>query len=153
MTSTPTPGEPTDSGLDRALKGVTEALAKTDVKAGGLFALDGGLASLLRSALSEGPAAARVAAGLASGLLAISLVFIVLAVLPRLGDRGTSFPTWAEMSPEEIREAVQQDTRPHQVAILSRMATLKYRRLIAACIATGLGALLLLAANHLAALG
>ncbi|GGR10894.1 hypothetical protein GCM10010219_14560 [Streptomyces netropsis] len=61
---------------------------------GGLFALDGGLTALLRSALSEGPLP-RVAVGLASGFLAISLAFIVLAVLPRLGDEGTSFPTWA----------------------------------------------------------
>ncbi|MFD0386282.1 Pycsar system effector family protein [Streptomyces stramineus] len=135
------------------MKSVTEVLAKTDVKGGALFALDGGIAALLRSALSEGPTAARVLVGLASGFLAISLVFVVLAVLPRLGNEGTSFPTWAEMSPEEIRAAVQEDTRPHQVAILSRMARLKYRRLIVACIATGLSALLLLAANHLAALG
>ncbi|MBB4889030.1 hypothetical protein WEB32_04780 [Streptomyces netropsis] len=52
------------------------------------------MTALLRSALSEGPLP-RVAVGLASGFLAISLAFIVLAVLPRLGDEGTSFPTWA----------------------------------------------------------
>ncbi|GGR10901.1 hypothetical protein WEB32_04785 [Streptomyces netropsis] len=56
------------------------------------------------------------------------------------------------MSPEEIRQAAQEETRPHQVAILCRIARLKYRRFIVTSIATGLGALLLLAANHLAAL-
>ncbi|WP_370422232.1 Pycsar system effector family protein [Streptomyces sp. QH1-20] len=78
---------------------------------------------------------------------------VLLAVLPRLDDEGTSFPHWATLSPEEIREAVEADTRPHQVAILSRMAKLKYRRLIVACVGTGLAALCLLAADHLAALG
>ncbi|MFI1255389.1 Pycsar system effector family protein [Streptomyces netropsis] len=113
------------------------------------------MAALLRSALSDGPTIARVAVGLASGFLAVSLVFIVLACCPgsTVKDEGTSFPIWAEMSPQEVREAVQKGTRPHQVAILSRRARLKYRRFTATCIATSLGALLLLVANRLAALG
>ncbi|CAM5311958.1 Pycsar system effector family protein [Streptomyces abikoensis] len=153
MTSTRTPEPPTDGGLERALKSVTEALAKTDVKAGLLFALDGGLAALLRTALSTGPAAARITAGLASAFLAVSVVFIVLAVLPKLDDERTSFPRWAKLSPEEIREAVEEETRPQQIGILSRLAMLKFRRLIAACIATGLSVLLLIASDNLAGLG
>ncbi|RLU86278.1 hypothetical protein CTZ27_25220 [Streptomyces griseocarneus] len=86
------PEEPQDeTGLDRALKNVTESLGKTDVKAALLFGAWTEMAALVRSALSEGPTAARVTAGVAAGSLVAGIVFITLAVLPRLKDRDTSF--------------------------------------------------------------
>ncbi|MFI0912471.1 Pycsar system effector family protein [Streptomyces abikoensis] len=152
MTSTRTPEPQTDSGLDRALKSVTAALGKTDVKVGALFAAEVGLAALVRGALSEGPAVARVAAGIAAGCIATAIVFTVLAFLPRLkDDGGSSFPHWAELTPEEIQEAVGEDLRPQQVRAQSRMALIKFRHIQAAGIATGLAGLLLLAANALSA--
>ncbi|MFQ6197070.1 Pycsar system effector family protein [Streptomyces sp. NPDC000405] len=148
MTSTRTPEPSPDSGLDQALKSATAALGKTDVKVGALFAAEVGLAAMVRGALSEGPTAARVAAG----CIAVAIVFTVLAFLPRLKDDGaSSFPHWAELTPEEIREAVGEDVRPQQVRVQSRMAVIKFRHIQAAGIATGLAGLLLLAANALSA--
>ncbi|MHA7956326.1 Pycsar system effector family protein [Streptomyces sp. L500] len=142
-----------DSGLDRALKSATEALGKTDTKAALLFALDAGLAAMIRTALSDGPSIARIISGVASGLVGVSIVFIALAVLPRLHDDGhSSFLRWAKLTPEEIREAVREDARCEEVGVLSRLALIKYRRLQVACLASAGAALLLLAADHLAAL-
>ncbi|MEV4741555.1 Pycsar system effector family protein [Streptomyces sp. NPDC049555] len=150
MNGIPT-NEPGENGLDRALRSVTEVLGKTDVKAGGLFAADVGLAALIRGALAEGPVVARAAAGGSAFSLAIAIVFLMLAYLPRLRDDGNSFPHWAELTPEEIREAVREDVRPQQVGILARLAKTKFRRLQAACVATGLAGLLLIAADLLSA--
>ncbi|WP_372412573.1 Pycsar system effector family protein [Streptomyces luteireticuli] len=152
MTSTPANGHD-DQGLDRALKGVTDALGKTDVKATCLLGAVIGLAALIRGALSDGPTAARATAGTAAAFLAAAIVFIVLAVLPRIPDDGTSFPHWGSLSPDEIRQVVLQDDRPQQVGVLSKLATAKFRHLQAATAATGAAALLLLLAGILAALG
>ncbi|MCC3775429.1 Pycsar system effector family protein [Streptomyces sp. UNOB3_S3] len=154
MAGTRAPEPSTDSGLglDRALKSVTVALEKTDVKVGALFAAEDGLAAMVRDALSEGPAVARGAAGVAAGCIAMAIVFTVLAFLPRLKDDGaSSFPHWAELTPEVIQEAVGEDLRPQQVRTQSRMAVIKFRHIQAAGIATGLAGLLLLAANALSA--
>ncbi|MFI1801855.1 Pycsar system effector family protein [Streptomyces sp. NPDC020379] len=83
----------------------------------------------------------------------MAIVFIVLVVLPRLDDDGTSFMHWSELSPEEIRQAVREDARSNQVAVLSRLPKAKFRRLQAACVATGLAAVCLLAANVIASVG
>ncbi|MEU1307840.1 Pycsar system effector family protein [Streptomyces cinnamoneus] len=152
MSSTPSQQQD-EAGLERALKNVTESLGKTDGKAALLFGGNTALAALARGALSDGPTAARGTAGVAVGFLAVATVFIVLAILPRLHDDGTSFLHWASLSPEEIREAVREDVRPDQVGVLSRLAKLKFRRLQAACVATGLAALCMLLANVLASLG
>ncbi|MEU5428490.1 Pycsar system effector family protein [Streptomyces olivoreticuli] len=111
------------------------------------------MAALIRGALSDGSVAARATAGVAAGVLAVAIMFIVLAFLPQLRDDGTSFPRWAELTTEELQEAAREDVRAQQVGILSRMATAKFRHLRAACWATGVAALLLLAANVLAAVG
>ncbi|MEV4500859.1 Pycsar system effector family protein [Streptomyces klenkii] len=152
MSSTP-PQRQDEAGLDRALQNVTESLGKTDGKAALLFGADSALAALARSALSDGPTAARVTAGVAVGFLAAAIVFIVLVVLPRLDDDCTSFMHWSKLSPEEIRQAVREDARSNQVAVLSRLAKAKFRRLQAASVATGLAAVCLLLANVLASVG
>ncbi|MEU5425521.1 Pycsar system effector family protein [Streptomyces olivoreticuli] len=148
-----TPQHQDETGLDRALQNVAESLAKTDGKAALLFGADTALAALARGALSDGPTAARVTAGVAVGFLAVAIVFIALAVLPRLDDNGTSFLHWSKLSPEEIREAVREDGRSNQVAVLSRLAKVKFRCLQAACIATGVAAVCMLVANVIASVG
>ncbi|WP_414167184.1 Pycsar system effector family protein [Streptoverticillium reticulum] len=152
MSSTPEEHQG-ETGLDRALKSVVEPLNKTDVKAWGLFATDVGLAALVRGALTGGPTAARVTAGVAAGFLAVGIVFITLAALPRLEDHGTSFLHWASLTPEEIQDAVREDVRPQQVRILARLAKAKFRLLQVACVAIGLAGMLLLASDILAATG
>ncbi|MFC4512243.1 Pycsar system effector family protein [Streptomyces ehimensis] len=147
-----TPQHQDEAGLDRALQNVTESLGKTDGKAALLFGAETALAALARSALSDGPTAARVTAGVAVGFLAVAIVFVVLAVLPRLGDDGTSFLHWSKLSPEEIREAVREDVRSNQVGVLSRLAKVKFRHLQAACVTTGAAACMLMA-NLLASVG
>ncbi|PSJ29540.1 hypothetical protein B7P34_06635 [Streptosporangium nondiastaticum] len=90
---------------------------------------------------------------MAAGCLALGIVFITLAVLPRLQDNGTSFLHWASLSLEEIQEAVREDVRPQQVGILARLAKIKYRFLQVASVAIGLAAVLLLASDVFAAGG
>ncbi|MER5780225.1 Pycsar system effector family protein [Streptomyces mobaraensis] len=144
-----------EAGLDRALQSVTESLGKTDTKAAILLGTDTALASFsVPAALSGGPVAVRAVAGVAVGLLVAAIVVVVLAVLPRLDDDGgTSFVRWAQLSPEEIREAVREDARPGQVGTLSRLAALKFRRLRAACVLTGCAAVCLLVATVVGSFG
>ncbi|WP_240152209.1 Pycsar system effector family protein [Streptomyces mobaraensis] len=148
------PSRQDETGLDRALQSATESLGKTDTKAALLMGTDTALASFAPTVLSQGAVAARVAAGVAVGLLVAAIVVVVLAVLPGLNDDGgTSFVRWAQLSPEEIREAVREDTRPNQVRVLSRLAALKFRRLRAGCVLTGFAAVCLLVATVIGAFG
>ncbi len=147
------PDEQMDKGLDRALNKVTDALARSDVKGALLLGLDGGLVVLLGTLVADGSVTVRVVAGGAAAVLGVAIVLLLLAVVPSLdaGDQA-SFPYWATLSPEAIRDTVREDRRHHEVCTLSRLAHAKYKRVQTACFTTGLAVLLLVTTIFLTAL-
>ncbi|MEU7135234.1 Pycsar system effector family protein [Streptomyces sp. NPDC046261] len=147
------PDEQMERGLDRALNKVSDALARSDVKGALLLGLDGGLVVLLGTLAADGSGIARVMAGAAAAVLGVAIVLLLLAVTPNLdADDQASFPYWATLTPEQVRNTVREDRRHHEVCTLSRLAHAKYKRVRAACVATGLAVLLLVATTFLTAL-
>ncbi|MGI5337647.1 Pycsar system effector family protein [Streptomyces sp. CA-181903] len=152
MTTDPT-DQRTDTGLDRALKAVGETLGRTDVKVALLLSLHTGLAVWLSTVSSDGPRPARILSVVASVFLLAGIVFLLAAVLPAIDDRdGSNFPHWARMTPEQIRAAVREDRRHHEISVLSKLTMTKYQRIRASVFSTGLAVILLIVTADVTAL-
>ncbi|WP_420032269.1 Pycsar system effector family protein [Streptomyces sp. cg28] len=125
-----------------------------DSKASLLVAFDGVALAGLWSAgkdvgLSGLPLAVAVVAG---SLFLASIVALLLAVLPRLGDGQSGFLLWASMSPEEVEAELLTESSGAHVVALSKIVNSKmgvYRLAVFLALA-GLAAAVLAAAVQVA---
>ncbi|MFF4950575.1 Pycsar system effector family protein [Streptomyces chattanoogensis] len=121
-----------DTALTAAHAEVKAELARTDTKASLLLAFTGAMmagAWTVATSVHLSPASiAFGAAGVAVLLAAAGL--LLFTVRPNLGGaRPAGFPRWATLAPDEIRDALSDDTRPADIATLSRIAVAKFGRL------------------------
>ncbi|MEU1106582.1 Pycsar system effector family protein [Streptomyces tibetensis] len=79
------------------------------------------------------PQPAQLVGGCAVLTLAASAVLLLLVVRPNLGSKGRvvreGFPRWAELSEEDLLNAMGQDTRTVRVRALSVIPLAKFERL------------------------
>lgn len=131
-TPTQTPAAGTvDRNLDDALAVLAAEIARTDGKASLLLAFDGAvLAGLASVATQPLPTPARAVGILAVAALGTAAAVLLLVVRPRLGgsDRA-SFPHWARLDEDAIRDCMTGDTRAARVRVLSGIALSKFTRL------------------------
>lgn len=139
-----------DQNLDAAVAAVKEEVGRTDNKASLLLAFNGaGLAGLASLASNQLPLNAWTFGGLSAVALGCSASLLLLVVRPNLsGADRASFPYWATLTSEDdLRSVLSEDRRLDSVAVLSRLAMRKYRRLrLAIDISLGSLALLTIAA-------
>jgi Family of unknown function (DUF5706) len=114
--------------LDAALADVANETPRTDNKASFLMALNGGLFAGIFAA--EGSIALPqwgVGAGSAAALLlGISIVVQLLVILPRLSNAdGASFVHWARLDEDELRIAVEADSRVSRLRTKSNITLRK----------------------------
>lgn len=139
-----------DNALTAAHAEVKAELARTDTKASLLLAFTGAmLAGAWTVATSTHLTVLAIVVGAAGvAVLLAASTLLLMTVRPHLGG-GTpqGFPKWATLTPDEIRDALAQDDRPQHIAVLSRIAVAKFRRLQRAIDLTRIaGALLVIAA-------
>ncbi|MGW3272557.1 Pycsar system effector family protein [Streptomyces kronopolitis] len=145
-----------DTALTAAHAEVKAELARTDTKASLLLAFIGAMLAGAWSVATNGHltwiALAFGAAGVAVLLAAAGL--LLFTVRPNLGgDRPQGFPLWAALTPDEIRDALREDDRHAHIAVLARVAVLKFGRLQRAIDLTYLAGGLLVVAGVLAWVG
>jgi hypothetical protein len=115
------------SGVSTARAETQSLIARVDSKASLLVAFDGvalaGLWSAGRDAgLDPWPLAVAVIAGL---LFLASIVALLLAVLPRLGDGESGFPLWARLSPEQVEARLLAESEGAHVVALAKITVAK----------------------------
>ncbi|MER5350617.1 Pycsar system effector family protein [Kitasatospora sp. NPDC002551] len=120
--------------LDRHLAAVTAEITRTDTKAAALLSAIGLLGTALGVIVSSGHvhAAATVLAALTLGA---AFVLAALVIRPRLGARDrdrASFLHWAQLSPDQLDEALANDRRRERLITLSVLCHHKMRHLRAA---------------------
>ncbi|MFE7077244.1 Pycsar system effector family protein [Streptomyces sp. NPDC057620] len=121
----------TDHNLAEACAFVSGEIARTDGKSSLLLAFTGAVLAGLASLTGRSLPTVTQAFG-AAGVLALTAasILLLLVVRPRLRGGGPeSFPAWARMSEDDIREALHGDLRAARMRILSRIAVRKFRRL------------------------
>lgn len=134
------------------------ASSRTDNKASLLLAFDGAiLAGLASVADKKLPLPAQLVGGAAILVRAAAAVLLLLVVRPNLGGRGRAvregFLRWAQLSEDDLLNAMREDTRATRVRSLFIIAVAKFERL-ARAVDTILAALaLLLVAAVLAVAG
>ncbi|WP_433341217.1 Pycsar system effector family protein [Streptomyces sp. CA-253872] len=136
-----------DAFVKAAHAEVKAEIARTDTKTGLLLAFLGAVLAGSWSLAKDAPLTvpAWVAGGLGTALLLGAAGLLLRSVRPNLGGRH-GFPLWATLTAEEITTAVRGDLAAG-VAVLSRLAVVKYTDLRRAVDLTGAGcALLVLAA-------
>ncbi|MFK4070510.1 Pycsar system effector family protein [Streptomyces sp. NPDC029674] len=127
MTST-VPALGIDKNLDAACASVAGEIARTDSKSSLLLAFTGAvLAGLASVADKDLPVATKVFGTAAVLALGAAAVLLLLVVRPRLrGDDRASFPYWAQLDEDEIRDCMQGDTRAARIRVLSALAVRKF---------------------------
>ncbi|MZE76761.1 Pycsar system effector family protein [Streptomyces xinghaiensis] len=127
MTSTvPAPG--IGKNMDAACAAVTNEISRTDGKSSLLLAFNGAvLAGLASVADQDLPLATRVFGTAAVMTLGAAAVLLLLVVRPRLrGDDRASFPYWAQLDEDAIRDCMQGDARAARIRVLSTLAVRKF---------------------------
>jgi hypothetical protein len=154
------PLSPCDPGknLDDACHDVEAMISRTDNKASLLLAFTGAILAGLASVADKNlPLPAQLAGGAAVLALAAAAVLLLLVVRPNLGGRGRvvreGFPSWAQLSEDDLLHAMRQDTRLTRVRSLSALAVAKFRHLARAVDLILAALALLLAAAVLAVAG
>ncbi|MEU4490096.1 Pycsar system effector family protein [Streptomyces purpurascens] len=152
--STPTTEETTpttNANLDAAVTAVAGEVSRTDGKSSLLLAFNGAvLAGLSSVADKDLPLPTKVFGGAAVLALGAAAVLLLLVVRPRLsGADRASFPYWAQLDEDAIRDCMQGDSRAARIRVLSSLAVRKFVHLRRA-VDLSLAALALLA---LAAVG
>lgn len=152
MTSTVT--DPSiDKNMDAACATVAGEISRTDGKSSLLLAFNGAvLAGLASVADKDLPLPAKAFGAAAVLALGAAAVLLLLVVRPRLsGADRASFPYWAQLDVDAIRDCMQGDPRAASIRVLSSLAVRKFVHLRRAVdlILTAL-ALLALAAASLA---
>lgn len=149
MTTQP---DTTDQSLDRALATVAAEMTRTDGKAAALLS-GGGILAAAAGIITASGRAEPISTAIAGLLLAAALVASVLVIRPRLGggDRA-SFPYWATLRPDQLRDALADDRRDACLIALSRLAVRKMALLQRATDLTIAAVIALAAAAVLAAI-
>ncbi|MFJ8855686.1 Pycsar system effector family protein [Streptomyces sp. NPDC102437] len=127
MTSTAPPPR-IDKNMDDACTSVTSEISRTDGKASLLLAFNGAaLAGLASVADKELPLPTKLFGTAAVLALGMAAVLLLLVVRPRLsGADRASFPYWARLDEDEIRDRMQSDTRAARIQVLSALAVSKF---------------------------
>lgn len=139
--------------LDAACATVSGEIARTDGKASLLLAFNGAVLAGLATAIGHPlPLAMQVFGAAAVLALAAAAVLLLLVVRPRLGgnDRA-SFPYWACLDDDAIRDSLCGDARAARIRVLSQIAVGKFTQLRRA-VDMSLAALALLLVAALSAL-
>ncbi|BDM66707.1 integral membrane plasmid transfer protein [Streptomyces nigrescens] len=145
-----------DTALTAAHAEVKAELARTDTKASLLLAFIGAMLAGAWSVATDGHLtwAALVIGAAGVAVLLVAAGLLLFTVRPNLGGaRPQGFPLWATLTPEEIRDALREDNRDAHIAVLSRIAVLKFGRLRRAIDLTCLAGGLLVVAGALAWVG
>lgn len=145
MTSTvPAPG--VDKNMDAACASVAGEISRTDSKSSLLLAFNGAvLAGLASVADKDLPLSTKVLGAVAVLALGAAAVLLLLVVRPRLrADDRFSFPYWAQLDEDAIRDCMQGDPRAARIRVLSGLAVRKFLHLRRA-VDLSLAALVLLA--------
>ncbi|WP_331722326.1 Pycsar system effector family protein [Streptomyces canus] len=135
-----------DKNLDTACASVASEIARTDGKSSLLLAFNGAvLAGLASVADKDLPPVTKAFGALAILALGAAAVLLLLVVRPRLGGNDkASFPYWARLDEDEIRDCMDGDTRAACIRVLSNLAVGKFTHLRHA-VDLSLAALVLLA--------
>ncbi|MFK0120790.1 Pycsar system effector family protein [Streptomyces sp. NPDC090994] len=143
-TTVPSPG--IDKNLDAACASVAGEISRTDGKSSLLLAFNGAvLAGLTSVADKDLPLPTKVFGAAAVLALGAAAVLLLLVVRPRLsGADRASFPYWAQLDEDSIRDCMEGDTRAARIQVLSTLAVRKFLRLRRA-VDLSLAALVLLA--------
>lgn len=115
------------SGVSTARSEAQSLIARVDSKASLLVAFDGvALAGLWSAGRDVGLTSAPLAGAIAAGLLFLaSIVALLLAVLPRLGDGQSGFPLWARLSAAEVEALLLTESEGAHVVALSKITVVK----------------------------
>lgn len=127
MTSTvPAPG--IDKNMDAACASVASEISRTDGKSSLLLAFNGAvLAGLASVADKDLPLPTKVFGTAAVLALGAAAVLLLLVVRPRLsGADRASFPYWAQLDEDAIRDCMQGDRRAAHIRVLSSLAVRKF---------------------------
>jgi hypothetical protein len=127
MTST-LPAPSIDKNLDDACASVANEISRTDGKSSLLLAFNGAvLAGLASIADNDLPLPAKVFGAAAVLALGAAAVLLLLVVRPRLsGADRASFPYWAQLDEDAIRDCMQGDPRAARIRVLSSLAVRKF---------------------------
>ncbi|MFJ4569021.1 Pycsar system effector family protein [Streptomyces caelestis] len=128
MTTTATD---TDKNLDDACVSVAHEISRTDGKSSLLLAFNGAvLAGLASVADKDLPLPTKVFGTAAVLALGAAAVLLLLVVRPRLsGADRASFPYWAQLDEDAIRDCMQGDSRAARIRVLSILAVAKFTQL------------------------
>jgi hypothetical protein len=128
MTTTATD---TDKNLDAACASVAHEISRTDGKSSLLLAFNGAvLAGLASVADKDLPLPTKVFGTAAVLALGAAAVLLLLVVRPRLsGADRASFPYWAQLDEDAIRDCMQGDSRAARIRVLSILAVAKFTQL------------------------
>ncbi|MFD8545791.1 Pycsar system effector family protein [Streptomyces sp. NPDC059649] len=123
-----------EASLSAAHAEVKAEIARTDTKTSLLLAFDGAsLAGVWTVATGiHLPPAALVVGGAGAALLITAVAVLLRAVRPNLGGaRPAGFPLWATLTPGEILADLEgaESRQAQHIAVLSRIAVDKFRRL------------------------
>lgn len=123
-----------EASLSAAHAEVKAEIARTDTKTSLLLAFDGAsLAGVWTVATGiHLPVVALVVGGAGAALLIAAVGVLLRAVRPNLGGaQPTGFPLWATLTADEIRAHLEgaEGRQAQHIAVLSRIAVDKFRRL------------------------
>ncbi|MER7898927.1 Pycsar system effector family protein [Streptomyces sp. NPDC096046] len=130
MTSTVT-APSIDKNMDAACASVASEISRTDGKSSLLLAFNGAvLAGLASVADKDLPLPTKVFGAAAVLALGAAAVLLLLVVRPRLsGADRASFPYWAQLDEDAIRDCMDGDTRAARIRVLSTLAVRKFTHL------------------------
>nr|WP_119589255.1 Pycsar system effector family protein [Streptomyces scabiei] len=127
MTSTVT-APSIDKNMDAACATVAGEISRTDGKSSLLLAFNGAvLAGLASVADKDLPLPTKVFGAAAVLALGAAAVLLLLVVRPRLsGADRASFPYWAQLDEDAIRDCMRGDPRAARIRVLSSLAVRKF---------------------------
>ncbi|MEU1558712.1 Pycsar system effector family protein [Streptomyces scabiei] len=130
MTSTVTTSDIAKNMAD-ACATVSSEIARTDGKSSLLLAFNGAvLAGLASLADKDLPLPTKVFGAAAVLALGAAAVLLLLVVRPRIsGADRASFPYWAQLDEDAIRDCMQGDPRAARIRVLSGLAVRKFLHL------------------------
>lgn len=151
QSTTPIQTGQTGPHIDTAIATLRGELARSDGKASLLLALTGAgvLALISLGAGGTLPTAAVAVGAMSAAAMLAATVVLLLAVRPHLGGRG--WPSWPDLTPQELRTHLLEGQHLDEVRVLAASARTKYRRIRLAVDLVLLGLAFLAAAAVLAA--
>lgn len=115
-----------EANLGMARATVAAEVPRTDTKASLLLAFDGAVIAGLLTIEHPLHGPARLFAGAALAALGVAAALLLLVVRPHIsGADRASWPHWADLDEDGIRETLTRDVRPAQIRALSRITQRK----------------------------